>query len=193
MTPRTPQGEVFFPLLSNSKDSGVSEDSKSPTLGVWVSSSHLAKVGLWHISSTILPPHVYKLVVPKYIMLFTSFQIFQELRSTWAPMPIQLQMASVDNPFRRWRTWLQMSSIARQLLLLWPLLYLRVRHFFLVTCSMKMEFFKGEKLDQMLLKFVLLCSPSIHNLIVSLKHYLGNFDSIDYILKLKALFGYNYI
>jgi len=46
MTPRKPQSEVFWPLLSNSKHSGVPEDSKSPTLGVWVSSSHLAKVGL---------------------------------------------------------------------------------------------------------------------------------------------------
>ncbi len=34
MTPRTPQCEVFWALLSNSKHSRVSEDSKSPTLGV---------------------------------------------------------------------------------------------------------------------------------------------------------------
>jgi hypothetical protein len=54
MTPRTPQGEVFCPLLSNFKASGVSEDSKSPTLGVWVSSSHLAKVGLWHVLRGLL-------------------------------------------------------------------------------------------------------------------------------------------
>jgi hypothetical protein len=33
MTPKTPQGEVFCPFLLNSKDSGVFEDSKSPTLG----------------------------------------------------------------------------------------------------------------------------------------------------------------
>jgi hypothetical protein len=43
MTPRTPQGEVFCPLLSSSEHSGVPEDSKSslffqvlgftPTLG----------------------------------------------------------------------------------------------------------------------------------------------------------------
>jgi hypothetical protein len=33
MTPRTPQGEVFYPFLLNSKDLGVLEDSKSPTLG----------------------------------------------------------------------------------------------------------------------------------------------------------------
>jgi hypothetical protein len=46
VTPRTPQCEVFWVLLLNSKDSGVPEDSKSPTLGVWVSSSHLAKMGL---------------------------------------------------------------------------------------------------------------------------------------------------
>jgi hypothetical protein len=34
-----------------------------------------------------------------------------------------------------------------------------------------MKLFKGEKLDQMLLKFVPLCSLSIRNLIVSLKHH----------------------
>jgi len=43
MTPRTPQCEVFCPLLSNSKHLGVSEDSKSPTLGVGVSSSHFTQ------------------------------------------------------------------------------------------------------------------------------------------------------
>ncbi len=31
MTPRTPQCEVFCPLLSSSEPSGVLEDSKSPT------------------------------------------------------------------------------------------------------------------------------------------------------------------
>ncbi len=56
-----------------------------------------------------------------------------------------------------------------------------------------MELLKGEKLDQMLLKFTLLCSPGIRNLIISLKHRPGNFGSIDYILKLKALSSYNYI
>ncbi len=55
-----------------------------------------------------------------------------------------------------------------------------------------MELIKGEKLHQMLLNFAPLCSPSIHNLIVSLKHHLGNLGSIDYILKLKTLFGYDY-
>jgi hypothetical protein len=44
------------------------------------------------------------------------------------------------------------------------------------------ELFKGEKLGQMLLKFAPLCSPTIHNLIASLKHHLGNFDFIDCIL-----------
>jgi hypothetical protein len=34
MTLRTPQCKVFWPLLSNSKHSGVPEDSKSPTLEV---------------------------------------------------------------------------------------------------------------------------------------------------------------
>jgi hypothetical protein len=35
-----------------------------------------------------------------------------------------------------------------------------------------MEPFKGEKLDQMLLKFAPLCSLGIRNLIISLKHRL---------------------
>jgi hypothetical protein len=34
MTPRTPQCQVFWAFLSNSKHSGVPEDSKSPTLEV---------------------------------------------------------------------------------------------------------------------------------------------------------------
>jgi hypothetical protein len=71
------------------------------------------------------------------------------------------------------------------------------RNFFLITCSMRMEkvlwSFSGEKLHQTLLKFIPLYSPSICNLIASLKHHLGNLGSIDYILKLKVFFGYNYI
>ncbi len=41
--------------------------------------------------------------------------------------------------------------------------------------------------------FTPLCSPSICNLIVSMKHHLDNLGSLDYILKLKALSGYDYI
>ncbi len=55
------------------------------------------------------------------------------------------------------------------------------------------ELLKVENLNKMLLKFIPLCSLAIHNLIASLKHRLSNFDSIDCILKLKALFGYDYI
>jgi len=46
MTPKTPQCEVFWSLLSTSKHSGVPEDSKSPTLGVGVSSSHFTQSGV---------------------------------------------------------------------------------------------------------------------------------------------------
>jgi hypothetical protein len=56
-----------------------------------------------------------------------------------------------------------------------------------------MELFKCEKLDQMLLKFAPLCSLGIRNIIASLKHHPSNSGSIDYILILKALFGYDYI
>jgi len=37
---------VFFPLLSSFEIAGVSEDSKFPLLGVWVSSSHFAQSGV---------------------------------------------------------------------------------------------------------------------------------------------------
>jgi hypothetical protein len=56
-----------------------------------------------------------------------------------------------------------------------------------------LEFFKYEKPNQMLLKFVPLCYLGICNLIVSLKHRSKNLGSLDCILKLKALFGYDYI
>ncbi len=56
-----------------------------------------------------------------------------------------------------------------------------------------MELLKGEKLNQMLLKFVPLCFLSICNLIISLKHCPNNLSSFDYILKLKTLFDYAYI
>jgi hypothetical protein len=56
-----------------------------------------------------------------------------------------------------------------------------------------MELFKGEKLNQTLLKFVLLCFLGIHNLIASLKHRFDNLGSLDCIFKFKALSGYDYI
>jgi hypothetical protein len=37
---------VFYPLFSSSEVAGVSEDSKFPLLGVWVSSSHFAQSGV---------------------------------------------------------------------------------------------------------------------------------------------------
>jgi hypothetical protein len=56
-----------------------------------------------------------------------------------------------------------------------------------------MELLKGEKLNQMLLKFTPLCSPNIRNLIVSLNHNFDNPSSFDCILKLKTLSSYDYI
>ncbi len=46
MTPRTPQCEVFWALLSNPKHSGVPEDSKSLTLGVLGFTPTLGKSGV---------------------------------------------------------------------------------------------------------------------------------------------------
>jgi hypothetical protein len=66
-------------------------------------------------------------------------------------------------------------------------------HFFNKDGKGLMELFKGEKLDQMLLKFVPLCSLGICSLITSLKHRLRNLSFVNYIPKLKALFGYDYI
>jgi hypothetical protein len=56
-----------------------------------------------------------------------------------------------------------------------------------------MELLKGEKLNQSLLKFVLLCFFNIHSSIVSLKHRPRNSSSIGCILKLKALSSCDYI
>jgi hypothetical protein len=66
-------------------------------------------------------------------------------------------------------------------------------HLFNENGQGSVELLKGEKLNQMLLKFIPLCSFNIHNLIISLKHHPGNSNFVDCILKLKALFGYDYI
>jgi hypothetical protein len=55
------------------------------------------------------------------------------------------------------------------------------------------ELLKGEKINQTLLKFVVLCSFSIHNLIVLLKHHLGNSSFIGCIFKLKVLSSSKYV
>jgi len=67
------------------------------------------------------------------------------------------------------------------------------RHSFNEDGEGSMELLKGKKLNQTLLKFVPLCSFNICNLIISLKNCLGNSGSIGCILKLKALYGYDYI
>ncbi len=63
---------------------------------------------LWFVPSVlsfmVLCPPAYKFAVAKCIVLFTSFQIFQEQQSTWASMHIQLQKANVKSLSRRWRT-----------------------------------------------------------------------------------------
>jgi hypothetical protein len=56
-----------------------------------------------------------------------------------------------------------------------------------------MEFLKGEKLNQAMLKFIPLCSPNIHNLILSIKHCPGNMGSLDSIFIFKSLSPYDYI
>ncbi len=67
------------------------------------------------------------------------------------------------------------------------------RHLFNKDGEGLVELLKGEKLYQTLLKFTPLWSPSIYNLIASLKHHFGNSSSIDYIFKLKALYSYDFI
>ncbi len=54
MTPRTPQCEVFFPLLSSSEHSGVLEDSKSPLFQVlgFTLTLDQVRVATWIPSST---------------------------------------------------------------------------------------------------------------------------------------------
>jgi hypothetical protein len=65
MTPRTPQGEVFWPLLSNPKHSGVPEDSKSPTLEVLGFTPTLGQSGVATLMVNYLyfSPFSHKLVI----------------------------------------------------------------------------------------------------------------------------------
>jgi hypothetical protein len=81
---------VFLPLLSSSKSSGGPEDSKSPTLGKWVSSSHLAKVGLRHIVQPILKGMIQSITIEfikprcgKFIITRKWFKQFMKQYMCW--------------------------------------------------------------------------------------------------------------
>jgi len=58
MTPRTPQCEVFWALLSNSKHLGVPEDSKSPTLGVLGFTPTLGQSGVTTTVVSLVSPEL---------------------------------------------------------------------------------------------------------------------------------------
>jgi len=73
MTPRTPQCEMFWALLSNPKHSGVPEDSKSPTLGVLGFTPTLGQSGvatdsmIVHIQDAKSPKQAWDTLVKVYI------------------------------------------------------------------------------------------------------------------------------
>jgi hypothetical protein len=100
MTPRTPQCKVFCPLLSNSKHSGVPEDFKSPTLGVWVSSSHLPKVGLQHTWTCIHSFFNQGIWSPNSLAnsLMNIHRFFNQ--SIWKP-PFEKQVLGLK-PYKAW-------------------------------------------------------------------------------------------
>ncbi len=56
-----------------------------------------------------------------------------------------------------------------------------VHHLFNEDGKGHVELFKGEKLNQILLKFVPLWPLGIRNLVTSFKHCLDNLGSLDYI------------
>jgi len=56
-----------------------------------------------------------------------------------------------------------------------------------------MEFLKGDKLHQVMDKFMTLCSPNIKNLVALFKHHPSNKEEIDNILTLKFKNVYDYI
>jgi hypothetical protein len=91
MTPRTPQWEVFWPLLSNSKHSGVPEDSKSPTLGVLGFTPTLGQSGV----ATGTPLGVWGFIPSHSPTLLKEWNVTLEL-SSW-PAPLQA-LALVANP-----------------------------------------------------------------------------------------------
>ncbi len=70
-----PKFKVFWPLLSNSKHLGVSEDSKSPTLGVWGFTPTLGQSGVAtyyaHLTSD---EHYYLRMLLNYVKGATSYE-----------------------------------------------------------------------------------------------------------------------
>jgi len=82
MTPRTPQCEVFWASLSNSKHSGVPKDSKSPTLGVLGFTPTLGQSGVVTLNLCTLHSHTpipYLLSIPSsFIYIHTYFSFPQK-------------------------------------------------------------------------------------------------------------------
>ncbi len=60
-----------------------------------------------------------------------------------------------------------------------------VKHLFNDDGEGLVEFLKGDKLHQVMDKFMTLCSPNIRNLVALFKHHLDNKEYIDNILALK--------
>jgi hypothetical protein len=80
MTPRTPQYEVFWALLSNSKHSGVPEDSKSPTLEVLGFTPTLGQSGV-ATQDMGLYISIFNLL-PRYLTFFSAFKNFKLLEQS---------------------------------------------------------------------------------------------------------------
>jgi hypothetical protein len=73
MTPRTPQCEVFWALLSNSKHSGVPEDSKCPTLEMLGFTPTLGQSGVaTNVATHFLTTKIPQMATPTSLRSFSQ-------------------------------------------------------------------------------------------------------------------------
>jgi hypothetical protein len=82
MTPKTPQCEVFWALLSISKHSGVPEDSKSPTLEVLGFTPTLGQSGVATLLLFILILGIVVLQTGFFVLATTSWKPLMKTTSS---------------------------------------------------------------------------------------------------------------
>ncbi len=93
MTPREPQCEVFWALLSSSKHSGVPKDSKSPTLEVLGFTSTLGQSGVATHGGTITSFNVYHKATKWFLHHMNGLVLFK--RYTWSLDTLELSVLIV--------------------------------------------------------------------------------------------------
>ncbi len=99
MTPKTPQCEVFWALLSNSKHSGVPEDSKSPTLEVLGFTPTLGQSGVATFS-------FYTLTGVLLVLVLFLANLMRKARNMLSPMHLKTTRLRATTFHMKGNVWL---------------------------------------------------------------------------------------